>query len=1007
MYIPVSLTTGPTHVDITIDVDGAFIADCDVTYKGQSYQPSTVLQVARTDTVRLSTVVTGYREISVTLNGKQYYWFVDVDKDLRYVDSDAYKTVSGSVYGKVLNVSSGVELSYTPTAEFSGGSSVAVIDKSKNDVWFFNTLNQVKKLNFPEAVIAVVFLPNWAQMDDIATTCYVVCHSHIHKLNATFDVAETYAVIPGIVAASGDAQGMIVLAYANILYRWQNGSNYGAIENTNLVGIHSIFVAPDNTYYVGTSAIVSVKFAVNSTSYTHDVILFTKGKYASFGINETHLYAVDPYNRSLVRISLADKSNEFTYFDKVPRDVVVNGDEIFVSFLDDANVVKLNTDFSTRETIPARRSAGATYLNGYWITDLYSDAANKTLPEPAVDGLIDLRDTLPINKPYTATFTVDWPRPEFVRVGSSATQVTVNGVTFTEGYLRNGDLVAVAMSANANYYDETQVPLIGRRVHSFRLRTEPKLFPDFVTLDSVLQALPRVEYDELFEVQGMTWGFDVGVSTDSADITFAVNDEALGKQSRIKNGDVVSVKGAIKNLIAQRTAHVIKTEHDVPVAEWTLLPMLLEGTTRRVESTQKKDRFGHLFESNVASKTSAQPKVMPKISNFASDTSADYGPKSVVSSVNVNGECAASLPCFTVDNTSYLSGPQQIAFFNEGGIAVKGPVDVAYASENETFRAPAATSNHIDGMDALNLQQVSVFQNTDFGISLQNTTESVDASYRKNVLGVFNTSREVQMLYAFKVDYTVRNIEPAFDVGYTYSFATQNPDVKCAHYFGKHFVVAEIERSVMFNRTLFEVDVDVRQLRPTHEFQSDADTFWHYPVNEFAAAAERRLLQNRYRVDTDAKLRSTNVPSEFGADAEQRSLGVFSEFSVSVVLRPSVSPYSTYVSYERKPSANRPSSQLQAVRATRSSVLIRASAPVFVHSRHSELQTQDSGFFDTLEDAQTYAATLNLEENTPAQFRQYGNKWVLISTPVAENAACFPVPSLPSERRKFGYVGGG
>jgi hypothetical protein len=709
----------------------------------------------------------------------------------------------------------------------------------------------------------------------------------------------------------------------------------------------------------------------------------------------------------LTRFSLSDFTHTFTYFDKVPRDVVVNGDEVYVSFLDDANVVKLNTDFSTRETIPARRSAGATYLNGYWITDLYSDAADKTTAEPAVDDLVDVRDMLPVNKPYTATFTVDWPRPEFVRVGSSNTMVTVNGVTFTEGYLRKGDLVAVAMSANANYYDETQVPLIGRRVHSFRLRTEPKLFPDFVTLDSVLQALPRVEYDELFEVHGMTWGFDVGVSTDSADITFAVNDEALGKQSRIKNGDVVSVKGAIKNLIAQRTAHVIKTEHDVPVAEWTLLPMLLEGTTRRVESTQKKDRFGHLFESNVASKTSAQPKVMPKISNFASDTSADYGPKSVVSSVNVNGECAASLPCFTVDNTSYLSGPQQIAFFNEGGSAVKGPMDVAYASENAALRTPAATSNHIYGMDALNLQQVSVFQNTDFGISLQNTTESVDASYRKNVLGVFNTSREVQMLYAFKVGYTVRNIEPAFDVGYTYSFAAQNTDVKRVHYFGKHFVVAEIERSVMFNRTLFEVDVDVRQLRPTHEFQSDADTFWHYPVNEFAAAAERRLLQNRYSVDTDAKLRSTNVPSEFGADAEQRSLGVFSEFSVSVVLRPSVSPYSTYVSYERKPSATRPSSQLQAVRATRSSVIVRASAPVFVHSRHSELQTQDSGFFDTLEDAQAYAATLNLEENTPAQFRQYGNKWVLISTPIAENAACFPVPSLPSERRMFGYVGGG
>lgn len=79
----------------------------------------------------------------------------------------------------------------------------------------------------------------------------------------------------------------------------------------------------------------------------------------------------------------------------------------------------------------------------------------------------------------------------------------------------------------------------------------------------------------------------------------------------------------------------------------------------------------------------------------------------------------------------------------------------------------------------------------------------------------------------------------------------------------------------------------------------------------------------------------------------------------------------------------------------------------WVTQHGNSLSTEDTGFFDTLQEAEAYAAELNLEETTPPQFVQFNEKWIVLSTPLADNAACFPTELPPELQRKYGYLGGG
>lgn len=1019
MFIPVTKAVGPAQVDIVADVSGTFTAACPFLYEGQGYLANSEIQVERTKTIRLTTEVSGYAEISVVLSDKQHYWFVDKPKTLRYVDDDAYKRITGSVAGQLLNTSTGESVPYIATQAFTGGDTVASIDFVKKKVWFFNTNSEVKVVTLSETPVAVLFVPRWSTVEGIVTVCYIVTQSSIIKMTDNLDIDETFPVEAGIVAASGDVKGMIVLAYDNRLVQWRDNVIEATIVQTGLLGIHSLFVAPDNTYVVGCNS--GVMFVWNSEGqWESDTVTTYTGRYWAFDINALYLYAVDAFNRCLVKISLAERTYTAIYYDLIPRDVVVTDtDEVYVSFLNSATALRYDVELATGVEVPALKSFGAAYLDAYYVTNLYSDAADVTKLEPTVEPSVIEVNELARNEEFVYRWTVDWVRPEFVRVGNTSAVVRVNGNVFTSGYLRSGDSVAVYLPATDGYYDDRYVALIGRRDTVFAFRTVPKLFPDYVVVDSVLSAFLRITYEDMFEVTGMTWGFDVGITLNSVDVQFAVNDGEFGHTGRIKNGDIIHLVGSVKSLIAKRTAHQIVTQYDEPVAEWTLLPMLLDGTTKRTQATIKKDKFAHLFEANSSSLSPQQtPVTYPSITALSTETYAAPANQTTFSTVNVNGECSPALPCYAVEDTRFAVQPSAPSVTGEAtfdtqsnaqtygfdSTAHQGTQRTSYALNTE-LKSSGLMRVHIaefqTDVDLRAQSNVDYFDATTGSVSL-NTTYMVSSVCERRVFDVYDTVMEYVHRPIGYVAYA--DLDYLSGAGYTTSWSANGIE---------NYTLSSIQyMDAVFNKvdSAVALEQQMNHFRfvafHREQFVAGADAFWSYPISEFSAAADQRIQKNRHSVVTDAERRLLPTHWEFDSDPALRSLGVFVGISASYALRPSSDRYAIHIAYARTKSTTRHDIQTAFVQRTSNSRTVDAPQRVFVHSSRNSYTLSDvTSGFGTLEQAQAYAESINVAAT--ATYLEKDGKWIFITQPIAENAACAVVTNPPTLQRRYGYAGGG
>lgn len=598
MFIPVSLVSGAASVDIVANITGTLVAQCAVVHKGKSYNAGDNVSVAAGDPVRLSTTVTAYKEISVALGGKTYYWFVDLPKSLRYVADRAFLRTAGTTYGALYHAS-GTSVPYTATSTFTAGDAVAAIDFVKKEIWFFNSKNEVKKLVVPDTPVAVVYAPRWSQTDSVVTTAFVIAESNIYKLNALFEITDTYpfsssSLAGKALAASGDVDGKIVIATTERLHTWNPVTGRGVEGWLNYPNPHSVYVMADNTYIIGCDlGLVSQK--ANGTEKT--VMLSGKGLYVGFALTEKTLYTVDAYNRCLLAYDIATKTFKTRYFDNVPRSVTVDGTKLIVGFTNSNVSVDVTMDLATVTARPATvKTFGASVLGDYVFTDLYSNAADVTLAEPDVTPVVIGLDEQPLNTPMHFEWTVDWERPEYVRLGTTAATVKVNGASFADGYLRKGDVIVVDAPASSTYYDDRQVSFVGRRATTILLRTEARRYPDEVTIPAINDAFPKYEYLYSYTVSGLTDGFsaDVVLDKDDLDISFDVNNTGTFRRTgTVRNGDTVTVRAYLGKLIAKRTPHIAYTGPDNKwhVFNWSLLTITPNGVTVRQEKTEAKERY--------------------------------------------------------------------------------------------------------------------------------------------------------------------------------------------------------------------------------------------------------------------------------------------------------------------------------------------------------------------------------------------------------------------------------
>lgn len=606
MFIPVSLATGVTTVDSTANVSGVLNAACEVVYKGKSYAANTDIPVAKGDTITLRTTITADADIVVKLAGRSYYWRVRLPIGLRYGTSRLYENITGTAYGKLYKVTSNTSQPYTESGTVTKTVDLtASIDHANKAIWFFSATG-VKKLTTPDKPIAVVFTPRWALADNVNVTAYVVTASRVHVLSDTLTLDAGFAVpasLGAVYTAAADNAGNIFLACANGLALY-DGTTTLAYSATDFKNINAVAVAYDNTIVLGDITGRIVSYTLNSVkALVQKAVLLDSpkdGTGATINIaaayqfdlsTADYLFAIDQINRRLLSFDLIKNISKRVYLDKVPSNVVSdNAGAVYVTFFDAANGLKFANDLTGQTTVTTPvKAAGATFSSELVVTDLYTDANVVTSAESTTAQRINAYDQ-PVNTALTATFTFTGERPIFYTVlGGTA---TVNGTAFTSGYIWKGDVVVVAASGDSSYYGETQVDLVGNAPISVLFRTIAKTWPDSVVLDRQLEAFVNVEYTRQFTVSGITEGFTADLATDPTTLlTFAVNDGTFGKTGTVKNGDVVTVKSKVKNLVQQRTDYTIDTADKAHnAATWTILVMALNGVDRRQDSVATGER---------------------------------------------------------------------------------------------------------------------------------------------------------------------------------------------------------------------------------------------------------------------------------------------------------------------------------------------------------------------------------------------------------------------------------
>ena len=984
MFIPVSLASGSTFVDITLDATGVLKAGCAVTYKGQDYAANTDIQVTKGDTARLTTTVTAYAEISVVLAGKTYYWFVDLPKSLRYVTTLAYKAITGSTYGKLYKPGSSKQLSYAATGTFTVADAVASIDYAKKEIWFFNTSDEVKKLTFAETPVAITFAPIWSEADSVAAVPWVVTAGKLYKLTNVFAVDTSYALTGTPLAATGDMEGNIVIGFADRIEVWSNAGVLLFTQSGNFTGLTSIVCDNAGLLYLGLAAGITT-IARSGSTFIVTQILARPGLYFDMDMNEAYVYVIDATNRCALLINRTTKSLEKTvYYSKVPLDVVVNRNEIYVSFLDTTGIVKYDQTLSNPTDVATTvRSAGAAYMGEVVVTDLYSDAVDVTSAEPAVSPVQTIVENVPYDTVYEHTWTVNWIRPEYVKLATTTATVKVNDVAWTEGYLKNGDVVKITMPAKATYYDAQAVTFMGRRATTFQMRTEPKLFPTLSMLDQVNDALPRVQYEDLFSVEGMTDGFSVNIDTDEPIIEFSVNGGDFGKTGTIKNGDIVVVHATPVSLLAQRIAYTINTVYDKPVATWTILMMQLNGALVWEENTVEMPRgltvvyepperlsneplIGDWYDSNaVQSWTADEPDVSTQPKVLSADGYSPVCDKTRVIKLN-----AVQSPVLTKSQfaKSQLQTADRLPTQTVLKVQAEASAERSHWDKLILFSAWDASRSYLGK---------TVYTQSEFSRDVA-TVKLVQIDVKDNFrLNHLNAPQYSPLVYK----QTPLNAPEYLPLAY-YRYAAKAPmyrdmEIKLDHLNAPMYLDAVWEQP---------------QVSRAWQFTLGVDKFYRYPVSEIDAVYQRHHT-----------LGQAFSPMPFIEGLRPNNKRI--EVSLSAIMRPSIQRYGVNTAYERRQAITRSEQPMAYVRNVSSIKEVAKATPSFeTPKRNSYTMADESrGVFATQAQAEAYFATLGIE--LEVEYRQIDGKWIFVTLPESVTASC-PV-TQPEFKKRFGYVRGG
>lgn len=1005
MYIPVSLASGATTVDCTVPLSGDLIAACSVIYKGTTYQPGVTIPVKQGDVVRLSTTVTAYAEISVQLGGKQYYWFVDLPKTLRYISDLAYQRLTGSTYGKLTHYPSGVQVPYTDSGTFAVGDSVASIDFVKKEVWFFNAAGNVKKVALTTVPVAVIYAPRWALADGVQTVPYIVTKSQIIRLTTAFAIDTPFTITDGVVAASGDVDGNLVLAYATSLVRWSPSTTavVNTITNADLDALHGLYVLSDNSYITFGNGGIK-KTALNGASYATTVLVPLNGTYISADSNSTDLYVVDGANRCVIKLKLADNTYTIQYFPDVPRSVTVKDTTLYVGFFDVASTATFALDFTGRADIATTKTYGATYLADYVVTDLYSDAAAVTTAEAAVTPVIVQPADFTWNTAITYTWTCPWTRAEYVKLATSPdATVKLNGVAWTGGYLRFGDKLVITMPATTDWYYDRWVTLMGRRATSIMLRTQPKLFPDAKSLPQINNAVPKFEYlSPTYVIAGITEGFTADVTSNAgeAEVSFSINGGDFGYTGTIKNGDVIQVRSLIQNLRPTRNTHDTHAAGDNVVYSITILPMVLNGVERRQEKTDLRNRYDGMYGGgqSIAAQDAMVGEHMLQGTLVSLDRGLDAAYQSNPSCLpEMTVPTALRLTTGSVQRTRLGVPTATRSYSTILKSAESSPEGVVLSTRIQKLDWDYSALKQLQGSPVL-YQDEAQFAGYQFG------------GHWAHIPEVEAVRNEQSHYWTLVADAAKRDTNFTFWAGQqwlrVYAEKPYPIDTAWSKAMIQHVekINTEIGKWVLQHVEYQDAAYDGYTLRHVEKIGTEwaAYTLRHVEYQDVIAIP--RTLLNRQFADIVVQgyqlyHREEIGPFEFLRPDIQKFQYISAAYqSNQVVTRDIDAMY--YWNQVREATGI----DMVYERHHPTAIEVAKAEPMFAVASQDWMLPEEQSGFGSRAQAQAYAAEVEAQRT---EFFQINGKWIFVARPEAENAMCGIIITPPEKQKRYGYVGGG
>lgn len=999
MYIPVSLASGATSVDCTVPLSGDLVAACSVTYKGTTYNPGTTIPVKKGDVVRLNTTVTAYAEISVQLGGKQFYWFVDLPKTLRYISDLAFQRLTGTAYGNLTHYPSGNQVPYTETGNFTAGDAVASIDFVKKEVWFFNAAGNVRKVTLTATPVAVVFAPRWVLIEGVTTVAYIITKSQIIRLTQTFLVDVTFPITDGVVAASGDVDGNLVLAYTNSLTRWSpsTGTVLGSITNSELSALHGLYVLQDNSYITFGNGGIK-RTALNGSNYVTSIVIALNGTYVGADSNKTDLYVVDGANRCVIKILLADFTYTMTYFDQVPRSVTVKDDKLYVGFFDSTTSYTMGLDFSNRTALTTTKTFGATYLADYVVTDLYTDAASVTTAEPAVSAELWQPADYAYDKAIHYDWTCTWPRAEYAKLATSpGAVVKLNGIAWTGGYLRFGDKLSIDLPATANYYYDRWVTLVGRRPVSIMLRTEPKLFPEPKSLPQINNAVPKFEYlSPAYTVEGITEGFSAHVTSNTGEeeVSFSINGGDYVFEGDIKNGDVIVVRSWLKNLRPSRNTHDTHAADNV-VFSITLLPMVLNGVERRQEKTDLRNRYDGMIGNGQS--TVKQDTRTPQLHHSAVvehdwdkaevlRNTAKLPNQTIPTALRVTtGSLKRSgngFPESVVQQTSLTKLDWDLAATRQ----LQATLFSQQGMDSELARSGGKWA-HIPEIEAVRNEQSHYF--------------TMEVSFYKWEPNFYFTDAIPILLgeapvYAFDAVWLGAIKAHTAKINAEFGrYVSRHVEKQDAAYGKNAFAHYEKIGAEYLAQTLRHVEYQnvTGVLRPSITRSFGDLIFQDYRVwhQEVIAASDW---------DRPAVHQFEFVSAAYGWKKDEGAQTIDAVYAWRQLPKPK--PVDAVYDWNHVNEAS--SSPMVFERHHPTAIEVAQAVPMFAVASQDFTLPEDQSGFGAESQARAYAAEVQAQRTS---FFQINGKWIFVAAPVAENALCGIVVVPPEQQKRYGYVGGG